>query len=230
MRVAIHQPEHLPWLGYLDKARKADRFIFLDTVAFKKNYFENRNRIRTPQGWGWLTVPVLTKGKFGQAFNDVEINNKTRWAEVYVRTIRQNYSKAAYWKEFGPELEAILLRPWERLVDLNLALIQFLWTAFEIRTPAQRASEINAPGKKGDLLLNICRAAGCSVYLSGPIGREYLDETVFSEAGITVEYHSFIHPEYRQLTPPFLHGMSSIDLLLNEGVDGFRKVTEANPW
>ena len=81
-RVAIHQPEHLPWLGYLDKARRADCFVFLDTVAFKKNYFENRNRIRTPQGWAWVTVPILTKGKFGQAFTEVEINNAARWPAV----------------------------------------------------------------------------------------------------------------------------------------------------
>jgi hypothetical protein len=119
-RIAIHQPEHLPWLGYLDKARRADAFIFLDTVAFKKNYFENRNRIRTPQGWAWVTAPVLLKGRFGQAFLDVQINNQARWAEVYYRTLLQNYSRAPFWKTYGPVLEELLLRPWEKLVDLNL--------------------------------------------------------------------------------------------------------------
>ncbi len=223
-RVAIHQPEHLPWLGYLDKARKADRFIFLDTVAFKKNYFENRNRIRTDQGWAWLTVPILIKGRFGQAFTGVEINNQARWAEVYFRTIRQNYAKAPFWKAYERPLEELILRPWQRLVDFNLALIRFLFDAFGIRTATTRASELDVSGKKGELLLDICRKTGAGVYLSGPSGRDYLDESIFNAAGIGVEYHAFTHPEYRQMHTPFLPGMSSLDLLLNEGPDGMDRL------
>jgi hypothetical protein len=228
-RIAIHQPEHLPWLGYLDKARKADEFILLDTVAFKKNYFENRNRIRTPQGWAWVTVPVLTKGKFGQTFPAVGINNKTRWAEVYRRTLMQNYSKAPYWKTYGPALEAILLRPWDLLLDLNLALIEFLWAAFRITTPVRRASALGVSGKKSGLLLDICRKTGAAVYLSGPSGKGYLEEPLFAEAGIGVEYHAFHHPEYTQRFSPFVPGMSGIDLLLNEGPEGIRILDGEGP-
>jgi hypothetical protein len=224
MRIAIHQPEHLPWLGYLDKARRADRFVFLDTVAFKKNYFENRNRIRTAQGWAWLTVPVLIKGRFGQAFDAVEINNQARWAEVYFRTVQQNYAKAPFWKEYAPALEEIILQPRERLVDLNLALIRFLFSAFGISTPTLRASELDPRGRKGELLLDICRKTGATVYLSGPSGRDYLDESLFFAAGIGVEYHSFTHPEYRQMHTPFIPGMSSLDLLLNEGPDAVQRL------
>jgi len=223
-RIAIHQPEHLPWLGYLDKARKADLFVLLDTVAFKKNYFENRNRIRTPQGWGYVTVPVLTKGHFGQAFPDVEINNRTRWAEVYWRTLSQNYSKAPHWKTFGPDLERIFARPWARLLDINLALIEFLWSAFRIATPTRRASTLGAAGKKSELLLDICRKTGATVYLSGPSGRGYLEEKLFVDAGIGVEYHEFRHPEYAQLFSPFVPGMAAVDLLLNEGPEGIRRL------
>jgi hypothetical protein len=226
-RVAIHQPEHLPWLGYLDKARKADEFIFLDMVAFKKNYFENRNRIRTPQGWGWVTVPVLIKGRFGQAFQDVEINNQARWAEVYFRTLMQNYSRAPFWKTYGPVLEELLLRPWKKLVDLNLALIEMIWRAFGIRTPARRASSLGAKGKKSDLLLDICRKAGAAVYLSGPSGKDYLEQSLFSDAGIDIEFHEFHHPEYPQRFSPFVPGMASIDLLLNEGPEGIRRLDRA---
>ncbi len=223
-RVAIHQPEHLPWLGYLDKARKADEFIFLDTVAFKKNYFENRNRIRTPQGWGWVTVPVLLKGRFGQAFQDVEINNLARWAEVYYRTLLQNYSRAPHWKTYGPVLEELLLRPWEKLVDLNLALIDLFWKAFGIATPTRRASALGAAGRKSELLLDICRKTGATVYLSGPSGKDYLEQSLFAEAGIGIEFHEFRHPEYAQRFSPFVPGMAAVDLLLNEGPEGIRKL------
>lgn len=223
-RVAIHQPEHLPWLGYLDKARHADCFVFLDTVAFKKNYFENRNRIRTPQGWAWVTVPILTKGKFGQAFTEVEINNAARWPEVYYRTLLQNYSKTPHWKEFAAPLEEIFLRPWSHLADLNLALIEFLWSAFDIPTPTLRASALHPAGKKSDLLLDICRKTGATEYLSGPSGKDYLDESIFTAAGITVKYHEFHHPEYSQAFSPFIPGMASVDLLFNEGPDGIRRL------
>jgi hypothetical protein len=228
-RLAIHQPEHLPWLGYLDKARKADALVLLDTVAFKKNYYENRNRIRTAQGWSWLTVPVLTKGKFGQTFLEVEINNKTRWAEVYRRTLAQNYSKAPYWKAFGPALEELISRPWALLLELNLALIEFLWSAFRIATPLRRASALGATGKKSELLLDICRKTGATTYLSGPSGRGYLVESLFSDCGIGVEYHDFHHPEYSQRFSPFLPGMASVDLLLNEGPEGIRLLDGKGP-
>jgi hypothetical protein len=226
-RIAIHQPEHLPWLGYLDKARRADAFIFLDTVAFKKNYFENRNRIRTPQGWAWVTAPVLLKGRFGQAFLDVEINNQARWAEVYYRTLLQNYSRAPFWKTYGPVLEELLLRPWEKLVDLNLALIDLVWRAFGLTTPTRRASTLGVTGKKSGLLLDICRKTGATVYLSGPSGRDYLEQSLFSDAGIGIEFHEFHHPEYPQRFAPFVPGLASIDLLLNEGPDGIRRLDGA---
>jgi hypothetical protein len=226
-RIAIHQPEHLPWLGYLDKARKADAFIFLDTVAFKKNYFENRNRIRTPQGWAWVTVPVLLKGRFGQAFLEVEINNQARWAEVYYRTLLQNYSRAPFWKTYGPVLEELLLRPWEKLVDLNLALIDLVWRAFGITTPTRRASTLGVTGKKSGLLLDICRRTGATVYLSGPSGKDYLEQSLFTDAGIGIEFHEFHHPKYPQRFPAFVPGMASIDLLLNEGPDGIRRLDGA---
>jgi hypothetical protein len=226
-RIAIHQPEHLPWLGYLDKARKADAFIFLDTVAFKKNYFENRNRIRTPQGWAWVTVPVLLKGRFGQAFLEVEINNQARWAEVYYRTLLQNYSRAPFWKTYGPVLEELLLRPWEKLVDLNLALIDLVWRAFGITTPTRRASTLGVTGKKSGLLLDICRRTGATVYLSGPSGKDYLEQSLFTDAGIGIEFHEFHHPKYPQRFPTFVPGMASIDLLLNEGPDGIRRLDGA---
>jgi hypothetical protein len=226
-RIAIHQPEHLPWLGYLDKARRADEFIFLDTVAFKKNYFENRNRIRTPQGWAWVTAPVLLKGRFGQAFLDVEINNQARWAEVYWRTLLQNYSRAPFWKTYGPALEGILLRPWEKLVDLNLALIGLVWREFGIATPTRRASTLGVTGKKSGLLLDICRKTGATVYLSGPSGRDYLEQSLFADAGIGIEFHEFHHPQYAQRFSPFVPGMASIDLLLNEGPEGIRRLDSA---
>jgi hypothetical protein len=138
----------------------------------------------------------------------------------------QNYSRAPFWKTYGPALEEILSRPWVLLIDLNLALIEFLWSAFGIATPTRRASTLGVSGKKSELLLDICRKTGATVYLSGPRGKDYLDESLFSAAGISVEYHEFRHPQYSQRFSPFVEGMAGIDLLLNEGPDGIRRLEE----
>ena len=215
--VTIHQPEHLPWLGFLDKTRQADVVVLLDSVQFKKNYFENRNKIRTANGWAWLTVPVFIKGKFGQNISDVMIKEESRWREVYYRTLHQNYSKAPYWNEYGPFFEKICARPWERIVDLNLEIIRFLWTSFGIFPRIVLGSELGIQGKGSGLLLEICKALEAKEYISGPSGRDYLDESLFHTEGIRVRYHQFLHPEYRQCHSPFVPGLSALDLLMNEG-------------
>jgi hypothetical protein len=143
---------------------------------------------------------------------------------VYYRTLHQNYSKTRYWKEYAAPLEELFFRPWTHLVDLNLALIDFLWTAFSIPTPTLRASALHPGGKKSDLLLDLCRKTGATEYLSGPSGKDYLDETIFAAEGITVRYHAFRHPDYSQAFSPFVPGMASVDLLFNEGPDGIRRL------
>ena len=52
----------LPWLGYFYMIDKADEFVFLDNVQFDKRSWQQRNKIKTPNGDDWITVPVLSKG------------------------------------------------------------------------------------------------------------------------------------------------------------------------
>jgi len=105
MIITIHQPQYLPWLGYFDKARQADVFILLDDVQFKKNEWQNRNRIRTAQGWQWLTVPVLHD--FGAKINGIKINNKISWRANHQKAIELNYGKAPYFKEYFPYFQEV---------------------------------------------------------------------------------------------------------------------------
>ena len=124
MRVTIHQPQFLPWLGYLDKIDRADLFIVLDTVQFKKNEWQNRNRIRTAEGWQWLTVPVLHR--FGQRVQDVMINPTAAWREQHLRALEMHYARALFRDRYLPDLRAIYEKPWTKLADLNLAVIRWL--------------------------------------------------------------------------------------------------------
>jgi hypothetical protein len=217
--VTIHQPEHLPWLGFFDKVRQADVFVMLNHVQFRKNYYQNRNRIRAANGALWLTVPVLTKGNAGQAINEVQINNhgSPRWKEKSWGSLVQHYRKAKYWPEHEGFFEQLYNADWTRLGELNETIIRYLLAAFSIPANVARSSEMNVKGHRSDLLLDICRKVGASIYLSGVSGRDYLDEGKFADAGIAVHFQEFQHPIYRQLYEPFLPAMSAIDLLFNYG-------------
>src|SRR5438094_6523304 len=128
VRVAIHQPQYLPWLGYLDKLDRSDLFVLLDTVQFKKNEWQNRNRIRTAQGWQWLTVPVLHK--FGQRLYEVRINQQIDWQGRHLRALEMNYGRAPYRDRYLEGLREIYRRSWDRLTEVNLAVIHWLLDAF----------------------------------------------------------------------------------------------------
>lgn len=219
MIVTIHQPEHLPWLGFFDKIRQADVFVMLDHVQYRKNYYQNRNRIRAAGGTVWLTAPVLTKGNSDQAINGVRINNEgsPRWKEKCWISLVQNYRKAKFWSLHESFFERLYQTNWTRLVEMNEAVIRYLLTAFSIDVKVLKSSELNVEGHRSDLLLDICRKVGASLYLSGVSGKEYLDLKMFADVGIEVRVQEFHHPIYKQAYEPFIPCMSAIDLLFHYG-------------
>lgn len=226
--VAIHQPETLPWLGFIDKLRRSDIFVLLDHVQFEKGYFQNRNRIRScnSDGWSWLTVPVLTKGKFGQAICDVEINGSVEWRGKHLKSIWQSYSMAPYFERYSPILKEHYEKSWRYLVDFNIQTILWITEAFGLKKTIKRSSELGVTGVRSELLLAICQRLGASTYLSGISGKEYLARDLFDAAGIAVCYQEFYHPIYRQCYEPFVPGLSSIDLLFN-CADGGLEILES---
>jgi hypothetical protein len=228
MRVAIHQPQYLPWLGLIDRIAQCDTFVLLDNVPYSKNYFHNRNRIKMQNGWIWLTVPVLTKGRFGQLIKDVEINNQTRWREKHWLSISHAYKNAPYfdlYKEFFAELYA---REWHLLVDLNETIMMYLMTQLGLAAKVTRASQLKASGAKSQLILRICQEVGADVYISGIDGAKYLDEAAFAREGIKVIYQDFHHPVYPQQFGEFLPQMAAIDMLFNCGPETLRILQDRN--
>lgn len=220
MIISIHQPEHLPWLGFFNKLASSDIFILLDNVPFRKNYFQNRNRIRTKEGWIWLTVPILTKDKFGQKINEVMIDNSLNWQRKHLLSIEQNYGRALYFDEYKDFFLQLYNRDWQRLVELNTELIRCLSSSLGIKTRIIEASSLNISGSSTDLLLAICKEVGAKIYISGRFGRDYLDESKFAQEGIKIVYQEFHHPEYKQVFETFIPDMSALDLLFNYGKNG----------
>jgi hypothetical protein len=218
MRIAIHQPQYLPWLGYLDKLDRTDVFVLLDTVQFKKNEWQNRNRIRTAQGWQYLTVPVLHE--FPQRLDQVRINNQTDWRRKHQTSLETHYRKAPHYDRYAPAFRDLYSWAWERLAPLNIEVIRMLTEAFRITTKLVEASRFTTRDDQTGRLVDLCKALGADRYLAGDGGHAYMNLTEFEAAGITVEFQEFAHPEYAQTYTPFIAGMSAIDLLFNCGPDG----------
>jgi len=217
MKAAIHQLQYWPGLRFFSKMRAADLFIYLDDVQFEKREFQNRNRIRTARGWQYLTAPVLSKGRFSQKINEVELENTDTWREQHLRAITINYARAPFFKEHLPALEEMYSRDYRLLSDLATATMDFLKDALGLKTPVRFSSELKVEEASTARLARLCAAAGADEYLSGAGAKAYLDPGVFSFAGIKLSWQEFKPREYPQAFPGFEPDMSALDLLLNCG-------------
>ncbi len=228
MKIAIHQPQYLPWLGYLDKLDSADVFILLDTVQFRKHEWQNRNRIRTRNGWQWLTVPILDR--FPERIDQVEISTATDWPRKHRQALQQHYGKSPFWASVGPDILALLEQPWGRLRDLSVAVLDLLARHLGITTPRVLASTLSAREEPTARLIDLCQAVGGTTYLSGQQGPSYMDLDRFAAAGLAVEVQAYRHPEYAQRHAPFVSHLSVIDLLANCGPDSLGILRSGRGW
>jgi len=223
MIVTIHQPLLLPWLGYLDRMLRSDLFILLDHVQFERRNYQNRTRIRFDGEARWFTVPVVQQSR-EERIIDKQIDNSPCgadrwWGSRHYKTLCYAYREAPFFDDYASHLRSILQSRCERLLDLDVALLELVRAALDIRTPIVRSSELGVEGRKSELMLNLCRAVGANVLLGGMGGsRDYLDRAAFEHAGIEVTWQQFRHPRYPQCgSAPFIPGLSSIDLLANCG-------------
>jgi hypothetical protein len=221
--VGIHQPEYLPWMGFLNKLVNSDTFVLLDNVQFRKNYFQNRNRIRTVEGWTWLTVPVK-KAPLETLISGIMIDDSKPWGKSHWKSLQQNYSKAKHYAEYSEFFEETYARKWVRLADLNTEIIRFFADVLGLKAEIILASQLHAKGTGTELLLRICEELDADTYLSGRFGKDYLKEDRFKEVGIRVEYQDFQHSEYEQVFKPFVSAMAGVDLLFNLGASGVELV------
>jgi len=215
--VAILQPSYLPWLGYFDQIRRADVFVLYDDVQYDKHGWRNRNRIKTPQGPHWLTVPVRASGLDKPLNRDVQIDNRLPWARKQLGTIRQFYAKAPYLGTYLPPLEAALNQKWHLLLDLDRALLDLCCAWLQIPSPTTLSSQLNIEGGQTERLVRICQHFQATHYLSGNAAQSYLDVAIFAAAGIEVVWQNYQHPVYSQLHGEYCSHLSVLDLLFNCG-------------
>jgi len=225
MQVVISQPTYLPWLGYFDKIDKAGIFIIQDNVQFRKREWQNRNRIKTPDGWMWLTIPINKKECINKKINEITVCNNIDWKQNHWRAIEKSYSRAKYFKKFAPALKKIYDTDWARLIDINIALIEFFLKALEIKTKILRASDLETKQNKTLELIELCKKVKADSYLTGKVAKDFLDEDLFKKNKITLEYHNYNHPRYRQLFGSFIPYLSTLDLLFNHGEESLDIIT-----
>jgi hypothetical protein len=170
------------------------------------------------EGWTWLTVPVKTKGRFPElSINQLEIADDPHWAKKHLSTLQMSYSRALFFRKHATEFEKVYSQHWNRFIDLLRETTGYLLEAFGIKTRIIYSSEMDVKGQKAELISNLCKAVGATVYVSGPLGKGYLHEQSFRQAGMRVAYHNYMHPIYPQVFPNFEPYMSAVDLLFNCG-------------
>lgn len=219
MILAAHQPNYMPWIGYFHKMDQADKFVLADDVQYTTQSYTNRTHIKTPQGKQWLTVPVLTSGKGCQLIKDVRIDRSRNWRQKHHRAIYVNYKSSPHFDCYFDFFDSLFQQEWEFLLDLNLAVIDFLRNQLAIETPIHRSSGLQCQlVSSTERIVKMVKDMGCNQYISGRGGSlQYLNDSLFQEAGIDLMFDNFDHPVYPQQFGEFIPNLSAIDLLFNTG-------------
>lgn len=213
---AIIQSSYLPWKGYFDIINDVDIFVFLDDVQFTTRDWRTRNKIKTPGGIKWISVPVING--IDRMINEVKIDYSQDWREKHKKTIHHSYAASEYYNTYKDDILGIYKNKYETISELNISVIKKISALLGIETDFVSSKDLKTSGKKDDKLIEICQKIGADYYLSGPSAKDYIVESKFEEAGIRLEYKDYSgYPEYPQLWGEFDHYVSIIDLIFNCG-------------
>jgi hypothetical protein len=219
--VSVHQPNFLPWLKLLDKILASDVYVAYDTVQYTRSEYHARQKVRRHTGTAWLSVPVRHVRGTYQRINDVRIDNSQPFRSRHLRGLRTSYEDTPHYDEVFPLIETVYARDQERLVDLNLDLIETLCSYLEAPVRIVRASTLPHQGDRTDRLVQLVRNAGGSEHLTSTYGADHqvVEWGRFPRAGIAVRSQEFEHPTYDQIGAEFVPNLAAIDMLFACGRD-----------
>lgn len=211
-KVTIHQPEHLPYSGFIAKVLLSDIFVILDHVQFRKNYFQNRNKIINAEGQEvWITIP-LEKSSSESLINQKEVSKDKKWKKKYLNQLNESYKNTRNFNKIFPKIEQIIFLNDKKLVDINLKIIIFLIKdIFNFEGEILLSSNLNINSVKSDLNLDICKILSADTYISGPSGRSYLNKESFRNNKIKLKFIDYIPVEFTKNISSFI---SIIDPLM----------------
>ena len=225
MIVSAHQPHFLPWMGYFNKVAKSDVFVWLENVQFRKNYFQNRTKIKVGEKEFWLTVPVK-KASLETHIADIEIVRSKDYKKI-AKTLVNTYSKAPFYTDFFPEMEKIINSDTNSLNEINYQLFMYLLKVLEIETQVIRSTELNLQNEDpNDRLVELCVKLNATDYIAGKGGANYMNESLFEENNVNILWQKFPvqDVQYSQRGNDFIMGLSVIDALFNVGAEKTREL------
>ena len=228
MRVAIHQPQYFPWAPYVHKVLSADIFVYLDSVQFSKNGVQNRNQIKTAQGPLWLTIPV--RNHLGQLLKDTKVAEPGATRKHW-KTIKTSYARTSGFARWQTELERLLDRDTEFLLEAAIDSTEWMLGKLNVRTERIKASELDGlAGEASKLVASICGALRATSYLTGTGALAYLDERDFAEIGCEIVVQQWKPFTYAQVNGEFVPDLSTLDLLLNCPDEALNLIEAAGSW
>jgi len=224
-KIAILQSNYIPWKGVFDMINMVDEFVFFEDVDFTKRDWRSRNKIPTPNGEIWLTVPV-NKSERGTKIKDISISQDTDWQRKHYLTISGNYKKAPYYKDYEWLLEDFYLNHrWTKLSEMNIYMTKKVSEILGITTSFVNSADIPSKGAKDDKLIEIVKYLHGTHYLSGPAAKDYITSEKFENAGLGLSYIKYdSYPEYKQLYGDFDHYVTVLDVLFNCGKEAPRYI------
>lgn len=218
--VAICQSNYIPWKGYFDMINMADVFVLYDDMQYTRRDWRNRNKIMTPSGLQWLTIPVEIKGKYHQRVNETKVSDIS-WAPKHWARIKQVYGKTKFFGVYDAIFEDLYLKKLqnlEYLSDINHLIIKKICEVLDIETKIMNSKDFHLAEERSERLLGICRELGATSYLSGPAAKDYMDEELFERNGVGLSWMDYNnYPVYEQKYGEFEHGVTILDLLFNSG-------------
>ena len=217
MKVSIHQPDYIPWLGFYYKVAISDTFVFLDDAQYSNEADHNVNVIKTANGPLRLKIPV--EQHLGDLICNVRTRDELKWKEKHLKTIQMNYGKAAHFAEIFPDFSDIIMQTYPSIFELNAAIDKYFFDNFGFKTKIVKSSDLNIDTKREKKVIDICKALGADEYISGNGARAYQVEEHFTECGLKLTYIDYVPVEYNQLWKEFAPNMSALDYIFNCGFD-----------
>lgn len=228
MKVGVIQSSYIPWRGYFDFIASVDAFVFHDDIQYTKSDWRNRNRIKTPKGTEWLTVPVHYK-EVSQLICETSIDHSTSWQQKHLRKMQESFREAPYAKAALDILASVPLDKFETISNLNIELTKRICYYLCIATPLITSSDLSLVGTKTDRLIDLLKKLNATTYLSGPSADTYLDKQAFIRNRVRLEYKSYDYDPYPQLWGPFEGAVTVLDLIANCGPDAKSHIRSRTP-
>ncbi|MDK2829507.1 MAG: hypothetical protein PWP67_2327 [Clostridium butyricum] len=217
MILSGHQPNYLPYPGLIGKIMMSDKFIYVTKVQYERKSWQNRNRIKTVDGYIFLTVPTLKKGKFDQLICDVKINNDLNWRRKHFNSININYKNSKFYNTYIGFFEELYNKEWNSLCDLDIYIMNYIISELGIKTKVLYDKDFCFEGNKTDFLVDMCKKTNCDTYMSNKGSENYIDLNVFSKNQLDHVYINYVGKQYEQCFENFIPDMSIIDMLFNCG-------------